>query len=110
MVVEAAAAMLQQHTRRGRLDYTPGVMLLEPRQQVLPGLWGKRRDRLRQMMSLDRKDRKLLVTAPVTACMAGDLGGITLAHSLPKGVNARHQALILLVGIRHLEVTARCHG
>src|SRR5262249_26031031 len=44
MVVEAAAAMLQEHTGRRRLDYTPWVVLLEPRQQVLPCLWGKRRD------------------------------------------------------------------
>src|SRR5262245_11192965 len=72
MVVEAAAAMLQEHTGRGRINYTPRVMLLKPRQQVLSSLWGQRRDCLRQVMGLDRKHRKLLVTAPVTAGMAGD--------------------------------------
>src|SRR5215471_13722524 len=52
-------------------------------------------------MRLDGKHRKLLVTAPVTARMAGDLRWVLLADGLPKGVNACHQALVLLVGVRH---------
>jgi len=101
MVVEAAAAMLQEHTGQGRIDQTPRVSLLESHQQVLPYLWGKCCHSLGEVMRLDGKHRQLLVTAPVTARMAGDLRWVTLADGLPKGVNARHQALVLLVGVRH---------
>src|SRR5262245_52486979 len=98
MVIEAAAAMLQEHTGPGWIDQTPRVSLLQPRQQMLTYVWGKCCHSLGEVMRLDGKHRKLLVTAPVTARMAGDLCWVTLADGLPKGINARHQALVLLVG------------
>jgi hypothetical protein len=101
MVVEATAAMLQEHAGQGCIDHTPRVSLLETSQQVLPRLWGKCSDRLHKVVCFDGKHRKLLVTAPVTTSMTGDLRWVTLANGLPKGVNACHQALVLLVGVRH---------
>src|SRR5262245_8376792 len=53
------------------------------------------------MMGLDGKDRKLLVAASITASLTGDLRWIALTNRLPKGINARHQALVLLVGVGH---------
>jgi hypothetical protein len=101
MLIEAAAAMLQEHAGGRRIDDPPWVSLLETRQQVLPCLWSKPSHRLREMMRLDRKYRELLVAAPITASMTGDLRWVTLLNGLPKGVHARHQTLVVLVGMRH---------
>jgi len=101
MVVETTATVLQEHAGLGCIDYTPWVNLLETRQQVLPRLWGKRCDCLRKVMRLDGKHGELLVTAPITASMTGDLRWVALANGLPEGVNACHQAPVLLVGVRH---------
>jgi hypothetical protein len=101
MLIEATAAVLQEHTGRGCLDDAPWVILLKTSQQALPCLWRQRHDCLREMLRLDGKYRELLVTAPVTASMTGDLRWVTLPDGLPKGVNARLQVLILLVGVGH---------
>jgi hypothetical protein len=101
MLIEATAAVLQEHTGRGCIDDAPRVILPETSQQALLRLWRQRSDRLRQVMHLHRKYRKLLVTAPVTASMTGDLRWVTLTNGLPKDVHARLQALVLLVGVSH---------
>src|SRR5712691_4140048 len=101
MLIEATAAVLQEHTGRGCIDDTPRVILLETRQQALLRLWRQLSDCLREVMRLDGKDRELLVTAPVTASMTGDLRWVTLPNGLPKGVNAGLQALVVFVGVGH---------
>jgi hypothetical protein len=101
MLIEATAAVLQEHTRRGCIDDVPRVILLETSQQALPRLWRQRRDCLCEVMRLNGKYRELLVTAPVTASMTGDLRWVTLPNGLPEGVNACLQALVLLVGVGH---------
>jgi hypothetical protein len=53
------------------------------------------------MMCFDGKYRELLVTAPITASMTGNLRWVTLANGLPKGVHTRLQALVLLIGAGH---------
>jgi hypothetical protein len=53
------------------------------------------------MMRLDGKYRELLVTAPVTASVTGELRWVTLANGLSKGIHTPLQALILLVGVGH---------
>jgi hypothetical protein len=98
-LIEATTAVLQEHTGRCGIDDTPWGMALETGQQALACLWGERRDGMGEVMRLDRKYRKLLVTAPVAAGMTGDLGWVTLPDALPKGVNARLQVLVLLVGL-----------
>src|SRR5215813_13422733 len=101
MLVKTTAAVLQEHTGRGCIDDTPRVILLETSQQALPRLWRQRSDCLCEVMRLDGKDRELLITAPITASMTGDLRWVTLPNGLPKGVNACLQALVLLVGVGH---------
>src|SRR5207249_959741 len=101
MLVQATAAVLQEHTGCGGIDDAPWVILLETRQQALPRLWSQRHNCLRQVMCLDRKYRELLIAAPVTASMTGDLRWITLTNGLPKSINACLQELVLFVGIRH---------
>jgi hypothetical protein len=74
------------------------------------------------VIRLDGKHGKLLVTAPITTSMTGDLRWVALENDLPEGVNACHQALVLLVGVRHkppllwtfsalfnlIKITSRC--
>jgi hypothetical protein len=101
MRIEATATVLQEHTGRGCVNDPPRVSRLETSQQVLPHLWSEINDCLREMMGLNGKDRKLLVAASVTASLTGDLRWVALTNSLPKGINARHQALVLFVGVGH---------
>src|SRR5437867_5312417 len=42
MLVQATAAILQEHTGCGGIDDVPWVILLETRQQALPRLWRQR--------------------------------------------------------------------
>src|SRR5215510_4923986 len=99
--IEATAAVLQEHTGRGGIDDAPRVILLETSQQALPRLWRQGSDCLREVMRLNGKYRELLVAAPVTASMTGDLRWVTLRNGLPEGVNTLLQALVLLVGVGH---------
>src|SRR4030095_8831611 len=87
MLIEATAALLQEHTGRGGINEAPWVILLKTSQQALPRLWRQRHDCLREMMCFDGKYRELLVTAPITASMTGNLRWVTLANGLPKGVH-----------------------
>src|SRR5262249_26851354 len=89
MLIEATAAVLQEHTGRGGINDAPWVTRRETTPRALRRLWRQCDDRQREMMRLDGKYRELLVTAPVTASMTGDLRWVTLPNGLPKGVNAR---------------------
>jgi hypothetical protein len=93
--------VLQEHTGWGCINDAPRVILPETSHQTLLRLWCERSDRLREVMRLHGKYRKLLVTAPVTTSMTGELCWVTLTNALTKGVHTRLQVLVLLVGVGH---------
>jgi hypothetical protein len=101
-MVHATAPLRQQDTGLGLVKHLPWRVLgLQVLPQALARLGSKRSYSPDQVMHLHGEDSELLVTAAITASMAGDLPGIALANGLPKRLYPRHQLAVCVIGVTH---------